>query len=162
MADWTSPIAWAVDEKITSVKLNSEIVDNLEHLHDWLGVVGYSQVIADSAGFTTTETTLVTLNVTIPGGNRDIELKAALDLISTVAGDVVGVRIKEGGTTLMERRWRAGGTVQESFPEFSCRVATPASGAHTYTLTAVRLSGTGTITAKAAATNPMYLRADAA
>lgn len=162
MPEWTSPSDWVAEERPTAAKLNIDVRDNTEHLHDWLGVLGYEESIADSAGFTTTETEMESLNVTVPVGGRNIELKAAADFQSTVAGDVVECRIKEGATILMKRRLRVGAAnVQESI-EFSCRVTAPASGPHTYTFQAVRVDGTGTITKKASAENPSYLRADAA
>lgn len=161
MPGWTNPDPYVDLEVPTPTKLNTQLNDNLSHLHDWLGNLAYTQAVADSAGFTA-ETTLLSLVVPVPAGGRDIELRAALDILSTVAGDEIEVRIKEGGTTLMARRILIVAASKQQGFEFSARAAAPAEGNHTYDLKAVRISGTGTLTAKAGASNPMFLRGNAA
>lgn len=158
MPDWNSTKTWSEDEDILASDLN-DVSENLDHLHDWTGEIGDPAVItADSATFTA-ETTIITLSPTIPVGGRDIELRANIGLRSSVAGDVVTLKIKEGATVKREFDVRIGAANTTEDVEFSVRIAAPASGAHTYTLTATRASGTGNITAKASATREGSLRA---
>lgn len=156
------PRTWYIDETFGQRYLNDELVDNPTVLHDWLGEIGHAQVIANSATFTTTETTLVTLNTAIPEGDRNAKLVARGQFKSTVAGDVLTIRVKEGATVLgiAYLRLRAANVAQD-LPELEVYLDTPVDEAKTYTLTAQRTSGSGTITGVASSDSPMSLRAEA-
>lgn len=162
MPEWQDPATWTDGEDLTATKFNLEIRDNITHLHDWLGELGYEEVVADSGGFTTVEVELLSLSVDIPVGERNIKLTGRTQIRSTVAGDVVAVRVKEGATILDEVRFVVGDVnTIEDIPKLLARLEAPAFGPHTYTLNAVRISGTGTITADASSESPTFLLAEA-
>jgi hypothetical protein len=160
--NYTAMKTWGDLEKLTPADYLVYFTNNIEHLQDWLGELGYEQVVADSAGFTTTEVTLITLPVTIPEGGRNARLEAELDLQTDVADSWVEVRLMEGTTVLKRAKIRPGAVNQAETLRTSSRLVAPSPGSHTYTVRAVRLSGTGTITMKASLDTPAFARVDSA
>lgn len=117
------------------------------------GWIGYAEVTANQ-GSITAEVDLTSLTVAVTAGTgRRIRISAQALFSSSVAGDRVAFRIKEGGTTLMTGQLVPVG--DETFP-FSVVIA-PTPGAHTYKLTAQRLSGTGNVSMNAGADAPAFI-----
>lgn len=127
------------------------------HTHaSTLGTLGYAQVTA-SQGSITTEVDLTGLAVTVTvAAGRRIRISGYGLFQSTVTDDVCELRIKEGATLL--NLWT--GTVRPANINKTADahvILTPSTGSHTYKLTAIRNSGTGTVTFGAAATLPAYI-----
>jgi hypothetical protein len=129
------------------------------HAHDNLprGVLGYAQVTAGQASITS-EVDVTGLSVTVTvGASRRIKVTAYGLVYTTVANDWAIVRVKEGTTQL--RSLGAVTMPTASRPETfgGSVVLTPSAGAHTYKLTALRASGSGSITFDAASTDPAFI-----
>jgi hypothetical protein len=109
------------------------------------GTLGYAQVVANQTGITTeTDLTSLTATVTLVAGRR-IRISAQAGIQSSVTGDTIILRIKEGATVLQQ----AVGSVQPVNSEVTFSpsvVLTPTVGSHTYKLSLLRLAGTGTLT----------------
>jgi len=160
---WTAVKTW-VEGAMTPTDLNTHVRDNTDHLHDWLGAIGNpAEVVADSATFTTTPATLITLtNVPIPVGGRDVNLIVQGHIESSIAADVVSLKIKEGAAVLWDALVHCPVANKRQFFRFEVKLTAPANGNHTYILEGVRDSGTGNCKLRAAATFPAFLRAEAA
>lgn len=123
----------------------------------WLGYVEDTT----GQGSITTEATLTGLSVTVTiNASRRIEIRVKAAAQSTVAGDTVLYRIKEGGTTLdsLPLPITAGGGPGAIGCEFALGGHTPTAGLHTYSVSLARSSGTGTITHSASATQRSWIR----
>lgn len=130
-----------------------------------IGTPATSEV--SSAGFTTTEITLLTYTITITqemiNSGRKFKLTAFIpQLYASAAGSRARVTIYDGAT-VMTRTYQSSTdgvnmafTVNISTPSISM----PSLGSHTYTLKAVRDAGTGTFIAYAEAGDAMYLEAE--
>jgi hypothetical protein len=123
------------------------------------GWLGY---IADTTGqgSITTEASLTGLSLTVTvNASRRLELRCKASAQSTVSGDTVLYKIKEGATTLdsMPLPITAAGGPGQIGTEFAA-VITPTAGSHTYNVTLARTSGTGTINHVASATTISWLR----
>ena len=119
------------------------------------GQIGYAEITSSQAGITT-ETDITGLSVTVTvGAGRRIRILGYARLTATVATDRFIVDVKEGATYL--------GLCGDLIPGASVPVyhggpiLTPSAGSHTYRLTARRISGTGSGTATAAVTSPLYI-----
>jgi hypothetical protein len=122
------------------------------------GIMGIAQAVANQ-GSITAEVDLTSLTITLTAvANRRLLLWVeGRSFFSTVANDILGIRLKEGGTQLMERYSTAiGASTGSNFPGTRVPI-TPTAAAHTYKATALRASGTGTLTVEAAATYPLTL-----
>lgn len=92
----------------------------------------------------TTETTIMTLSVTVPSGGHDVMLVAtAPQIFGSVAAQRANIRFKES-TTILEAYYTDAGTNGVA-GTFTCFIAAPSAGSHTYTLTATRDVGAGNI-----------------
>jgi len=119
------------------------------------GEIGYAQITADQTGITTeTDLTGLSVAVTVPAGRR-IRISAEVLLLSTVEADALGLEIKEDAAYL--RRARARAHADNNVTVSTSVILTPSSGAHTYKLVALRVSGTGTVTVTAAASYPAFI-----
>jgi hypothetical protein len=117
--------------------------------------IGYAEVTANQSGITTeTDLTGLTTTVTVPAGRR-IRITAKTWPASSVAGDEVDTRIKEGAFFLQYARTKMGGLGSED--QFTSVVITPPAGIHTYKVSMARASGTGSITNAADITYPSYI-----
>jgi hypothetical protein len=159
---WTAVKTW-IEGALTPTDLNTQLRDNTDHLHDWLGLIAHAEVTADSATFTTVATTLITLtNAPVPVGGRDVVLVVQGHVESSVAADVVSLKIKEGAAVLWDALVHCPVANKRQFFRFEVKLVAPASGNHTYILEGIRDTGTGNLKLKAAATYPAFLRAVAA
>lgn len=119
------------------------------------GVLGYAQAVSDQTGITT-ETDLTTLSVTVTvGASRRIRVSSQLSPYSTVAGDSVWGRIKEGATTLQFSQATMNGAQAESTTITA--IVSPSAGAHTYKVSLTRQGGTGSVTSQASSTAPAFI-----
>lgn len=123
--------------------------------------LGYQEV-ATSQGSITTEVDLTGLSVTVtvPTGGRRIRITAHLGVISSVAGDRVTTHIKEGTTYLSRSIRYIGVASAEEGVEFSSSIV-PTAGTHTYKLSMLRETGSGTVSATAFANNPAFILVEA-
>lgn len=118
------------------------------------GWIGYAEVTADQAGITV-EVDLTGLTVTVTvGTSRRIKITAAVYPVSTVANDIVTVKIAESATILQTRSVSLPVSGANGELTAIC-VLTPSVGAHTYKLRMVRV--TGSVTSSAGATFPAFL-----
>jgi hypothetical protein len=121
------------------------------------GWIGHGEVTTGQSGITT-EVDLAGITVTSTvGPSRRILVSVELSFASTVANDVVSVRIKEGATSLVEREFHLGSVAAASATARLSVVLTPTSGAHTYKATMVRAAGTGTLNTSASTTKPAFI-----
>lgn len=117
--------------------------------------LAYAETTASQTGITT-ETALTGLSatVTVPAGRR-IRITAHTLVVSSVTTDKIGLRIKEGATTLQfGQRDPSGPTSNTLIAE---AIVSPSAGTHTYNVTLARDVGTGTITNNADPTFPSYI-----
>jgi len=112
------------------------------------GALGYAEINASVTGFTSTDTDLVSVGVTVAGStNRRLRLTAAIYLSSTVAGDLAQVslhNVTDGGQSRIAYVPLTTDTLSHTVVSHLPAV-TP--GAKTYKVSAKRFSGTGTLTA---------------
>lgn len=122
--------------------------------------IGKTESQSDAAGFTTAETVDLVLTVSVLAG-RTYEVFAYVPLSSTVAGDEVLVRIRQGSTTGAAQntydrvRVHTANGVYIGRPSFEYTAA--ADGSVTFCITGNRVVGTGTITPKGAAAQPRFI-----
>lgn len=120
------------------------------------GVLGYAQVTSNQ-GSITSEVDLTGLSVTVDvAATRRIRVSAHALWTSDTTNDGVGMEIKESTTRLQALRGiiALGG---ESVTLHGATVLTPSSGSHTYKLTGLRVSGSGTTQMTASATVPAFI-----
>lgn len=144
---------YAVGQRLTAAIIQ-ELADLIED-----STVSAS-ITADSATFTTTETTTITLVVAVEEGST-YQISSYARLSSSVAGDVVTTRIRETNSVGAQIQ---GGQVEcstTSTTGYSNSLHTewvaPTTGNQTFVFTAVRGGGTGNIIHRAAATAPGFL-----
>lgn len=115
------------------------------------GWLGYTEVTANQAVSTGTETDLTGLSVTVTvGASRRIKVSAVGIMSRSVADGITLGRIKEGATELARFSQHAPSAVTEFDAGAGWAIVTPSAGSHTYKLTMQRFSGTGTVTLNAA------------
>lgn len=133
-----------------------------EHLADHnymhrLGTLGYAQVTANQGTITTEQDlTGLTVTVTVVAGDR-IRITAHVRVAATGgASDIPELRIKEGTTILALDRchFSTASILSTLHGEV---VLSPTAGAHTYKLSLVRDTGSGTLTMSAGATFPAFI-----
>lgn len=120
------------------------------------GSVGYAAVTATQGSITTfVDLTSLTVTVTMVAGRR-LRIKAFAHVQSTVANDIIGLRILEDGSQIVQgnisspvANWGVGANAEI--------VRTPAAGSHTWKLQCGRDTGTGTISMAATATIPAFI-----
>jgi hypothetical protein len=127
------------------------------------GVKDVTEKTSDSTTSAGTELTILTgAAVTFDGVQRArIELHIR-GISGTVAGDVFGVRVKEGATQLQETQWETQtiNVAKRGADIVYVTPVAPTAGAHTYSATIQRVVGTGTATVQGAATRPVQLITD--
>ncbi len=121
------------------------------------GLLGYANRTADQAGITAdTNLTGLSVAVTVPA-NHVIRVTGQLRADSTVAGDVIRCTIRHDGAQVQAFEYRAGAANIGDTMIGQVILVNPASGAHTYNLSLMRVIGTGTITARGSAANPSFI-----
>lgn len=117
---------------------------------------GYAQVTANQGGITT-EVDLTGLAVTVTvGAGRRILIRGCVRASTTVAQDSFDLKILEGATVLQTAEYVSPVVARAEARRVEV-VLTPSAGSHTYKLTGVRSTGTGTFTMNAGATFPAYI-----
>lgn len=119
------------------------------------GVLGYSEHVG--GGVTVAEAAVIpglSVTVTVPAGRR-IRITAYPHLRSSVATDTIYARIREDGVVkgfayMNEQAASPNTTIAE-------QILTPTAGTHTYTVTAHRQAGSGTMSAYGAPGEPAFL-----
>jgi len=120
------------------------------------GTLGYAQVTANQGSITTVvDLTSLTVTATLVAGRR-IRITGQCLFQSTVADDTVELRIMEGGTQLTQIDVIAR-VASITATAHGSVILTPTAASHTYKLSALRASGTGTVTMTAGATFPAYI-----
>lgn len=124
--------------------------------------LGYASVTAGQAGITTaTDLTGLAITITVPAGGRDVMLFAQLPLVySTVVNDRVNLTIQEGAAILSGIFQVIGGTSGTGqHITILGYLSAPSAGGHTYKLTLVRDTGTGSVSFYADANTVAFIGA---
>jgi hypothetical protein len=103
-------------------------------------------------GFTT-DTPIVTAPAVIADGAAKFKITVTPASFTMVQYEFWEFRIKRGTTTIATHRWVAPSNALTSIPSFTV-TDTPTAGSQTYSLSLVRVGGTGTATMTASATSP--------
>lgn len=120
------------------------------------GTLNYTQIVANVGPFTAATDIVTAGAVTLVAGRR-IKITGSVLMGSSVADDVVQVTIQEGATVLQTRNLLCRpAAVGVGCPNLDV-VIQPGAGSHTYKITAIRSTGTGNITAFAAAAFPTWI-----
>lgn len=119
-------------------------------------MLGYAEVTATQNFTTETDLTSLSVSVTVPSGGRKVRISATAAFSSTIADDFIALNIKESTTTLQQAQIRLSSANVE-INLHKAVVLTPSAGAHTYKLSAVRTSGSGTCTLNVASTRPSFI-----
>lgn len=120
------------------------------------GSLGYAQATATQGSITTeTDLTGLTVTATVNSGER-IRVKGNILVQTTVAGDVVYLRIKESTTVLQISSLILSSTADVYVMPIEV-ILTPSAASHTYKLSLARQGGTGTISMVAGATFPSFI-----
>jgi hypothetical protein len=117
---------------------------------------GYAQVVANQGSITTeTDLTGLTVTVTVNSGER-IKITGHIAVASGTAQDLMELKIKESTTVLAIARCHQG--TASGFQTLHAEVVlTPSAASHTYKLSLVRDTGSGTLTMSAGATFPAFI-----
>jgi hypothetical protein len=133
-------------------------VPHSDHVHQGTGTLsgGYAPATANQGSITTeVDLTSLTVTVTTVAGRR-YKITGKANFQSTVADDRVDLRIYQDGTMIND----ADTALRVANSDQTCMavaVVAPSAASHTYKLTAVRLSGTGTLTMACGATFPAFI-----
>lgn len=124
------------------------------------GVLGKATPITSNVGPTsgTTELDIITAPaVTIAATSRRLKLSfMCRGYAATVAGDIFAISIKEGATVLGGTVYTPPGTSVTGIGHHAFAIVdSPTVASHTYKVTIQRISGTGTATVSATATEPI-------
>lgn len=143
-----SPVAGTLIFETDTYKLLQYTTATTGWVQPWnmpWGIVGY--VSSDTTqGSITTETDLTFATITATYvANRRIRFTFIARFQSTVGGDQVAIRIKEGAGLVQFQQGLYSTANTDGFPLMTTMVATPAAGSHTYKVTAARGAGTGTV-----------------
>jgi hypothetical protein len=118
---------------------------------------------SDSGTWTTTAVETDSVTAALVTG-RTYLVRWSAGLVTTVAGDVALIRMREddtSGTVLMERNFYLGTTATGGFAsDLEANFTATATGNKTFVITGVRSGGTGTHHADATANRPRYLYVD--
>lgn len=121
------------------------------------GELGYAAVTADQGSITTiVDLTSLTVTVTVPAGGRRIKITGSCLFSCTEVNDMCALFIYESATALKSFSVQLSQT-STNYGALTTVVITPTAGAHTYKLRASRLTGSGTITMAASATDPAFI-----
>jgi hypothetical protein len=126
-----------------------------------LGVLsGGRAIVTTTQGSITTAVDLTGLTITVtPAAGRLIKVSFQLHIHSTVSGDVAGIFIQEG-TTVLGQSYQGLQGVNFSQIVTGFVLLTPTNAAHTYKLTAQRITGTGTLQTDGSASFPEFILAE--
>lgn len=117
----------------------------------------------DSSTFTTTETVADSVTASLVSG-RIYRVRWSGGGVSTVAGDILLVRLREDsvtGTVLCERNFYIASTSSGGFgSEIEAEYTAVSTGSKTFVIAGVRNGGTGTLHIDGASTRPRYLYVD--
>lgn len=120
--------------------------------------LGYAESTVSQTSVTTeVDRTGLSVNVTVPAGRRLRITAHSPAMSSTVAGDSARMWIKEGATglTLAQSFIHATGSGGPSLT--ASTVVSPSAGSHTYKVTVLRNTGTGSLTFSADPTFPAFI-----
>lgn len=114
----------------------------------------YAQTTTSQGSITGTETDLTSLSatITVPAGAR-VKITYALWVSTTVANDLARVFVKEGATYFGFNVQRLNAATAGFSMTGSIVIEGASAGAHTYKLSLLRQSGTGTLTSNAGTLN---------
>lgn len=119
------------------------------------GWQGYAELTSNVGSITGTETTLTGLSLTITAlASRRLEVKTFLQIQSTVAADIVRIRLKQDGTTIAKGDYIIPTTSGYEYGMSVLTTVTPSAGSHTYIVTVERINGTGTLQVTSSSTAP--------
>ncbi|HZQ49720.1 MAG TPA: hypothetical protein VFB69_05380 [Candidatus Dormibacteraeota bacterium] len=119
------------------------------------GNLAYTQVVANQAGITTlVDATGLALTVTAASGRR-LRIEAQLQLLSSVAGDIIQAQLVEDGTTVLQVVQLVASTSGQNVNPIAIRQ--PSAGVHTYKVQIQRAGGTGNVTSIAGGTDPAFI-----
>lgn len=122
------------------------------------GTLGYAQVVADQGAIVGAFVDLTSLTVTFTAvTGRRYKATAYCAFQSTVANDYANLLIGDGVTTYANAFWDLGVVGSQVQNTIVAVVTGLSAGSKTWKLTAQRGVGTGTLTLKAAATNPAFI-----
>lgn len=120
------------------------------------GVVAYGQIVANSAGFTTTPLTIISVTFNAVAGRR-YRVGTKFDIQSTASNDIPVVSITDGAGAQKQRATMVLPSGGFSYTMNTSVVEDGLSGSITRRLVGVRALGTGTLNIDAGSTNPAYL-----
>jgi hypothetical protein len=121
--------------------------------------LGYAEVNTNQGSITTeVDLTGLFVTVTVPAGRR-IRITAQGPFISTVDQDEIRLNVKEGSTVLNIAQLMVSGA-SKGGTAICEAVISPSAGTHTYKLSALRQSGSGSITSAASATFPAFIHVE--
>jgi hypothetical protein len=120
------------------------------------GSLGYAQVTATQGSITTeVDLTSLTVTATVNSGER-IRVKGNILVQTSVANDIVYLRIKESTTVLQIASLILTNTADVYVLPVEV-ILTPSAASHTYKLSLARQGGTGNISMVAGATFPAFI-----
>lgn len=124
------------------------------------GYLATATPAADTTGITTTETNINNLaSVAVTAGtSRRVEITIDLGMFSSVANDEVRVRVYDGATAIIDKFMTMPNAANRSTPFCSVTNLSGWSGAHTLRVTAVRSTGSGSITVQAARSEGLLVK----
>lgn len=118
---------------------------------------------SDSSTWTTTETLADTVTAPLVTG-RTYRIRWSGGVVTTVAGDIVLIRMREdttAGTLIVERNFYLASTSTAGFgSEIEGTFTAVSTADKTFVVTGIRNGGTGTHHADGTATRPRYLYVD--
>lgn len=162
MPAWTTPADWTEGETVTATKLDTHVKDNTTHLYDWLGELGFTNMSSNTTVASGSETTLATLNLTIPAGGRNVKVTVSGYFASTVDDDTVTFKLYFGSDVKASgRRKVTTDTAPPTNITLVRRISAPASGSQTFVIKAQRTAGSGTVTAYHNDNYPTYILVEA-
>jgi uncharacterized protein Veg len=128
------------------------------HTHLAGTTLGYAEVTADQGSITNTLTALTGLTVTVTAGSgRRLMIIGSTKVYSSVASDEFIVQVQQDNVEVGYSGWdtvvAAGRPIATACPV----IVTPSASTHTYKLSLIRNTGSGTLTSTAAATKPAFL-----
>jgi hypothetical protein len=120
------------------------------------GQIGYAEIIANSATFTSVADVAGLSTAVTIGSNRRIRISWRGDVGRSVADGATIMFINEGATVLT-RSQSFVRVAAESMNSTTSVILTPTSGAHTYKIQGQTATGTGNSYVSAQAANPAYI-----
>jgi hypothetical protein len=148
---------FGVNEAGTSKKVTGQQVMNAVAQ----GKVGYAEITATSATFTTsTDIAGLTFTTPVLVAGRRIRVTFYAQVTSSVTTDVIEAFIMEGATQLAQGLIPLTVAAGGHGVCYISTVLTPSAAAHTYKITCTRFAGTGNCQIDGASTNRAYILAE--